>query len=480
MQKGDKAQTILEVGGMVPRFARFALAALLLLLMALLGGEPGADYNGKPVTTWVIEGVSGTLEATGRGLLWALPAGLLLGGLAGLWPGRPAGRVLHPLYAALLIHPAFFAMPFLLLKWRIPMSHFLWDLLACTPWVAMAIRDGLAGARDDSGRLQVGPVLAGTVGRLLQQSGNLLVATCLLRTLLPRPASTSLFFLGQVGLLKGPLSLAVYAFGALIGLALLGGLLGDLLVHLSVRRPLPVFWRSRNLVLLGLLLTFLWVGGALAVWGDPLALDLAIRQMEPNAAHLLGTDQYGRDLLARLAATSRGSLAIGLGAALVAAAVGGGVAWLGRRWPGWAPLLTPRSPLPSLLGPLAGGLLAILLGGESLVWVVVGMGIGSWAGPAFAFRRWRTEGGWPGRYGLIGSLALVAAGAMVAEIILTVSQTAPLLQDPTNLTLGRFSQDQLLNGPAAMRFFPIVWAGLAGVALLGHALAEGMGAEAGE
>ena len=58
---------------------------------------------------------------------------------------------------------------------------------------------------------------------------------------------------------------------------------------------------------------------------DPTALDLAAMLNGPSAAHPLGTDDVGRDLLARLLQGGQVSLAVGLMTALVAAVIGTGV-----------------------------------------------------------------------------------------------------------------------------------------------------------
>lgn len=59
----------------------------------------------------------------------------------------------------------------------------------------------------------------------------------------------------------------------------------------------------------------------LAPW-SPIAVDLAARLAPPGAAHLLGTDQTGRDILSRLLWGARPSLAVGLLATLIGAAGG--------------------------------------------------------------------------------------------------------------------------------------------------------------
>jgi peptide/nickel transport system permease protein len=77
---------------------------------------------------------------------------------------------------------------------------------------------------------------------------------------------------------------------------------------------------------LGLLLVGITaLSGLLAPWlapADPLALDLNARLVPPGAAHLLGTDQAGRDLLSRIIWGSRESLLISFGAVLLGSGVG--------------------------------------------------------------------------------------------------------------------------------------------------------------
>jgi peptide/nickel transport system permease protein len=62
------------------------------------------------------------------------------------------------------------------------------------------------------------------------------------------------------------------------------------------------------------------IGLALGI--DPAAVDLLSRFQPPSAAHPLGTDEAGRDLLLRLLEGGRVSLAIGVTIALAAAVIG--------------------------------------------------------------------------------------------------------------------------------------------------------------
>src|SRR5262245_60413129 len=66
------------------------------------------------------------------------------------------------------------------------------------------------------------------------------------------------------------------------------------------------------------------VAGPMIGPGDPLRMNPVEALSPPSAAHPFGTDQYGRDVLSRVIAGARLSLATGLGA--VAIALAGGLA----------------------------------------------------------------------------------------------------------------------------------------------------------
>ena len=55
---------------------------------------------------------------------------------------------------------------------------------------------------------------------------------------------------------------------------------------------------------------------------DPTLMDVANRFAPPSPEHLLGTDQFGRDILSRLMAASQPAFGVGLGSVLLGAAVG--------------------------------------------------------------------------------------------------------------------------------------------------------------
>ena len=68
---------------------------------------------------------------------------------------------------------------------------------------------------------------------------------------------------------------------------------------------------------------------------DPVAVDFGAMLAKPNAAHWLGTDAFGRDVLSRLIFGSRTALLVGFGAAVVGATLGAvlgvGSAYFGGR-----------------------------------------------------------------------------------------------------------------------------------------------------
>jgi peptide/nickel transport system permease protein len=90
----------------------------------------------------------------------------------------------------------------------------------------------------------------------------------------------------------------------------------------------------------GLLITGLIIGTAvcslLYTPRDPLRMELSARLQAPSAAHLMGTDQYGRDLLSRvmrgaIASLAVGAVAVGIGmivGVVLGAAGGWGGGWL--------------------------------------------------------------------------------------------------------------------------------------------------------
>ncbi|MDR2678026.1 MAG: ABC transporter permease [Zoogloeaceae bacterium] len=168
-----------------------------------------------------------------------------------------------------------------------------------------------------------------------------------------------------------------------------------MLKHATLQPPGGTSWRFNLRPLLaalrgglrapGLSLSLLFVGLLLltALWpawltsADPLAGSARDAFGAPSAAHWLGTDENGRDVLARLCAGARPSLLLGFAATLVGLAGGvllGLLAGLGGRWLGAfaARGIDVLMAFPDIL--LA--LVVITLWGPSLLNGILAIGIG--------------------------------------------------------------------------------------------------------
>ncbi|MBV8913309.1 MAG: peptide ABC transporter permease, partial [Acetobacteraceae bacterium] len=99
----------------------------------------------------------------------------------------------------------------------------------------------------------------------------------------------------------------------------------------------------------------LWLpGAAVAVIGllalcapllplaDPVQMDVAHRLLGPGPGHLLGQDEYGRDVLSRLLWGARVSLFVALSASALACVAGTALGVLGGYLRGLAELFTLR------------------------------------------------------------------------------------------------------------------------------------------
>jgi peptide/nickel transport system permease protein len=97
--------------------------------------------------------------------------------------------------------------------------------------------------------------------------------------------------------------------------------------------------RAHVAFLVGAVITGLLLATALVaiVWtpADPLRMSIAGRLEAPSAAHPFGTDQYGRDVLARVMAGTVTSIAVGLLAVAVGAGVGVPLGVAGGYVGGW-------------------------------------------------------------------------------------------------------------------------------------------------
>lgn len=145
-------------------------------------------------------------------------------------------------------------------------------------------------------------------------------------------------------------------------------------------------FRSHKGALIGaivfLIILFAVIAGPYLWHADPTTIDIRSRNQGPSLAHPLGTDQLGRDMLARMMAGGRVSVAVGMLAMLLSMVLGtliGVLAGYFRRFDGPLMRLTDlflalpllplllvmvmlfREPLAGSLGPEMGTFLLIVL-----------------------------------------------------------------------------------------------------------------------
>ena len=120
---------------------------------------------------------------------------------------------------------------------------------------------------------------------------------------------------------------------------------------------------------------------------SPVTMDLSLAGSGPTTAHLLGTDESGRDVLARLLAGARVSLTVGLSAVLLAVGLGtviGAVAGLAG---GWVDSLLMRLTDAALSVPaLFVVILVLAFLGPSVFTLLCAIAATSWMGSARVIR----------------------------------------------------------------------------------------------
>ena len=109
-----------------------------------------------------------------------------------------------------------------------------------------------------------------------------------------------------------------------------------------VRTPAQQAWRRfrRNRLamtgvgMLAFLVLFVVIGSLVTPY-DPNLVDLMSIRQKPSSAHLLGTDELGRDLLTRLLYGGRISLSVGLASALLSMSLGTLIGAIAGYFGGW-------------------------------------------------------------------------------------------------------------------------------------------------
>jgi peptide/nickel transport system permease protein len=137
---------------------------------------------------------------------------------------------------------------------------------------------------------------------------------------------------------------------------------------------------SGALLLIGLILTALV---AAHVTPDPLAQNLTERLRPPSAAHWMGTDDLGRDVLARVVHGARVSLLVGLVSVAIAVLIGTAVGLVAGYRGGWWDAALMRAVDALLCFPTIFLILMVVAFLEPGLWnILVIIGLTSWMGLA--------------------------------------------------------------------------------------------------
>ena len=161
---------------------------------------------------------------------------------------------------------------------------------------------------------------------------------------------------------------------------------------ISGLRKWPGAWifvlRSQPLIFAGSVLVVLFVAlAALAPWlapRDPAAIELSHRLQKPSLAHLFGTDELGRDVLARVLFGARISLGVAVAVVSVSLSIGLVFGALAGFYGGWVDVLVnvylgnAFLALPGIL--LAVAIVAFL--GPTLPDLIVALALPAWVGYA--------------------------------------------------------------------------------------------------
>ncbi|MEN2980983.1 ABC transporter permease [Tistrella bauzanensis] len=127
---------------------------------------------------------------------------------------------------------------------------------------------------------------------------------------------------------------------------------------------------------IALLLVLVWIAGPWLAPYDPMAIDIGARLVAFTAAHPLGADDFGRDILSRLIHGARASATIAFATVVVAVTLGlifGVLAGYLRGWAERVIMVVTDSLLafPGLL--LALGIMTVTRAGETAMIVALGL-----------------------------------------------------------------------------------------------------------
>lgn len=116
---------------------------------------------------------------------------------------------------------------------------------------------------------------------------------------------------------------------------------------------------------------------------DPGAIDITLRLMPPSWSHPLGTDDLGRDVLARILYGARISLLVGFVAVGIATAIGIVIGALSGYYGGWVDALLMRFVDIMLCFPTFFLILAVIAFLEPSIWnIMIIIGLTGWMGVA--------------------------------------------------------------------------------------------------
>lgn len=116
---------------------------------------------------------------------------------------------------------------------------------------------------------------------------------------------------------------------------------------------------------------------------SPNSIDLAVRLQPPGGGHVLGTDDLGRDILARMIHGARVSLAVGLFATLISLVIGSLLGSLAGYYGGAADWIVSRAIEIVLCFPFLFLVLGIVALFRPSIWtIMIALGLTSWTNEA--------------------------------------------------------------------------------------------------